>query len=208
MLNRLTCTVPLLLLLSAPSWAVVLTFDGDICTSDPNGGGFAVACLQGTAIHQSYGDQANVNVSWSHTGGAESMQWWDSGWIGTTNAAYGRVFVITIIPTAGYKIQLNSFDLTPYQVTQSYDTLGVVAHIVGTPGFNTGGATISTLTTTPVSLTSSAGFDIAVGTSFNIAIDNINFDVVPDNAVPEPATVGIAAAALGLGALVARRHRS
>ncbi|MDZ4796610.1 MAG: PEP-CTERM sorting domain-containing protein [Bryobacteraceae bacterium] len=184
---------------------MLLTFDGDVCGSDANGGGSATSCVPGSAIHQSYGDQANANVSWSHTGGAESMQWWDSGWIGTANQAYGFGFVITIIPTAAYKIQLNSFDLSPFTDTRSYTSLGVLAHIVGSPGFNTGGDTISTLTNTPVNLTSSAGFDISVvGTLGNIGIDNIDFDVVPDDAVPEPATFGLAA--LALGALVLKKR--
>ena len=185
---------------------MLLTFDGDVCGSDANGGGSATSCVPGSAIHQSYGDQANVNVSWSHTGGAESMQWWDSGWLGTPNQAWGSDFVITIIPTAGYKIQLNSFDLSPFTDTRSYTSLSVLGHGTGTPGFNDGGDTISILTPSPgLPLTSSAGFDISVvGTFGNIGIDNIDFDVVLDDAVPEPATFGIAT--LALGALVLKKR--
>jgi len=191
--------------MSAPSWAVVLTFDGDICSSDVNGGGSAVSCSNGMSIHQSYGDQANANVTWSNNG-APSMQWWSTGWLGTPNQAWGSDFVITIIPTAGYKIQLNSFDLSPFTDTRSYTSLSVLGHGTGTPGFNDGGDTISILTPSPgLPLTSSAGFDISVvGTFGNIGIDNIDFDVVLDDAVPEPATFGIAA--LALGALVLKKR--
>jgi hypothetical protein len=154
----------------------------------------------GQAIPQSYGDAGNVNVQYvsrSNPGNtsvsAGSLFFWNTGYIGVTNVAYGNPNTAEIFfqPIGSFSVQLVSFVLAPYlsaRTTQwaAYDAnFNLLAGSAGT--FALSGAQ----TFTP-NQTSANGIRLQFGPDdFNVAIDNITFNLIPTG-VPEPSTILVA----------------
>jgi hypothetical protein len=204
--------------------ADVLTFDGNICSAANDGSGALTICPNGSAINQSYGDTANVNVT--YLAGAVpgiSMQRWDNGYSNLSNVAYGYFGAgfasILLTPGSGMQVTLNSFNLGTVPANVSRDALvtitdlGTNATLFTANYTNAGGNPISAIATlVSPGVTSAGGLRITyTGDVFNIGIDNVDFNAtaIPTGAVPEPSTLGLVAAATLAGAgVLSRRNRN
>ena len=201
-------------LLAGTAFGNVLTFDGNMCSGSQDGSGPMTTCPNGSSINQAYGDTAEVNVTYQAGGvGTVSMQKWDTGYSNLTNVGYGYFgagfMTITLTPTAGFSVTLNSFDLgtTPPNVSRDA-TVTVVDLATNTVVFTTS-FTVAGLN--PVDAdgeSASPGVTSAVGLAltvtadvFNVGIDNVDFNLTADSTppVPEPSTFGLLG--LGLGGL-------
>lgn len=199
------------LMLGGAAQAVVLTFDGPICTSVTG------VCGNASAISQSYGDTALVDVSGDpnvNGGGAGALLFWDNSYSDLQNVAWGHSGAtagIFIEPIAGYRVTLNSFDLGSYprQTGSSqwwvYDSLGVL--------LGSSGGIISILGTTATHVAgpfaSQNGIAIHWGPdAFNVGIDNIDYTVSAiSGGVPEPGTWAMMILGLGAAGATLRRRR-
>ena len=130
------------------------------------------------------------------TSSAASLFFWSNGYIGATTVAYGNPNVAEIFfqPIGAFQVQLVSFVLAPFlsaRTTQwaAYDAnFNVLASSGGTFG-------LSTATTFAPNQTNATGIRLQFGPDdFNVAIDNITFNVIPTGQapVPEPSTMLVA----------------
>lgn len=175
---------------------------------------FNGAVSNGSLLAQSYGDGATWNVTYADlTSPGLSLKGWNSGYQGTNDVLYagssdanshGR---ITITPSSGYQVTVNSFDLTPYLPNNAngFSSQWAVYGAGGIPSFASVGLS-NVLTTYSPSFSSNTGVVIEWKTSaYNVGIDNINFSVT---AVPEPETYAMFLAGLGLMGAIAKRRKS
>lgn len=195
--------------LSVRCQAGVLTFDGNICSTEGDGSGSFVACSNDAKINQGYGDSTGVNFTFQendvNSAGSLSVY---LDWNGDTVAYSYANSTIQMTADPGYSVTLNSFRLVPYYGGYM-------------PGFvqvwQIGGAsplldfalpiTFDTPVTFSPGSTSSSGLEIRYyNLGGNFGIDDIDFTVTAGSGVPEPASLGLAGAALaGLLATLRRR---
>jgi len=207
--------ISVVLVFGTVAQATVLDFNGSIC------GG---ACSNGLTIDQTYGDIAGqLDVAYAHrvaSGNSASdeafLKWWDTGYSNLTNVAWGGidgsgVSEIKLIPAAGFKVTLNSFDLGAFGGDRGsqetvYDASYASLQSSGATTIN--GVTASTFA---IGLTNASGLIIQWGPeSTNVGIDNINFTVeaIPSNGVPEPSTLLLIATGFGILGYGWRRRRA
>lgn len=195
----------------AGSSAATLDFNGDICSSNADGSGAMEACINGKHIHQSYGDAAGVDVSFSSGVGTDSMLWWSTGYSSLVNVAYGDVLgapsTITLAALPGHTVTLEGFALGSW-LGLALSTSVVVSDLAGgAPIFSSGVFTTSgpAVDNFPIAASSAAGFEIRFGPdAYFVAIDHVNYSVSP---VPEASTWALMAAGLGGMGLLMRRRR-
>ena len=187
-----------------PVYAVVLDFDGNIC----NGGS---PCTALSPIDQTYGDiSGKLDVIYDasiSTTTPDNLFFWATGFSDLTNVAYGNdgaTAEVFLNPSSGFQVTLNSFDLGAYNGNRV--TQWTILDGLGTELASSGPITVSGTTATTVSpgLTSPTGFQIQWGPdAYNVAIDNIDFTVVP-----LPAALPLFLSALaGFGLMARRRNR-
>jgi hypothetical protein len=197
--------------LSIAAQANTLDFSGAICSSAADGSGAMTACSNGSRINQSYGDTAQVDVSFkSQIGGANSIFFWNSGYSGLNAVAYGDFNFTPEITLAaiGSTITLQGADLGAWANTNRQSQLTVVDLATNTAVFSSGPITVlgATASSFIFSLSSNAGFAIRFGPEgYNVGIDNIQFTATP---VPEASTYAMLLAGLAaVGTAVRRRAR-
>jgi hypothetical protein len=203
----------------------VLTFTGTRCSNSVDGTGTAVLCLPGGYINQSYGDGANVDVSYlafSSTLGSSTMQAWPSGFGNGTysnlpDAAYGffgaETVSISFVALNGGTVTLNSFQLgttanIPRNATVVITDLGTNATVftVTFSGANQLGA-LATLVSPGVSSATGLRLSLINTDVFNVGISNIDFDAsaAQSSAVPEPSTFALFALTTAAGIVWRKR---
>ncbi|MFN7933092.1 MAG: PEP-CTERM sorting domain-containing protein [Bryobacteraceae bacterium] len=208
-------------LLAGTAFGNILTFDGNICSGSNDGSGPLTACPNGSLINQAYGDTAEVNVTYQAGGvGTVSMQRWDTAYSNLTNVGYGYFgagfMTITLTPTAGFSVTLNSFDLGTAPPNVSRDATVTVTDLATNTVVFTTSFTVAGLNPVDADgesaspgVTSSVGLVLTVTADvFNVAIDNVDFNLTEDvnPSVPEPGTFGLLGLALaGLWRLGTRR---
>jgi hypothetical protein len=193
-------------LAAAGAQAGFLDFESpNICSSNTDGSGAFTACIQQSYINQGYGDDTDVDVTYND-GLSNSLRLWLSGWVGLASyAPYGVSPTIDIVPLNGASINGVSFYLTPYLTPRNLSYVDI--YEFGGPLLQSfGPQTLTTATQFSYNTPTTVGYRIAFGSSQDVAIDNASFTVV-SSGVPEPATAGIAAAALAVGTFLLRRRR-
>jgi len=198
----------------AQAAVTVLSFNNATCS-----GG---TCRSTTAIDETYGDGAGVDVSYRVFNPATdatyrtNLIYWEKGYGDLDGVAYSGTSnafstEITFKALAGYELSLLSFDLATFsRISPStpvrIETLSGVSLFSGQQSTNPGGHNHLTIDTAYVT----DGIRLVFGPdSFNVGIDNIAFDVRPTaNApVPEPATWAMLILGFfGTGALLRRRR--
>lgn len=193
--------------------ASTLSFDGAFCAGSANGVGAAISCGNGSALNQAWGDTASVDVQYAGNSalpGQRSMLFWNTGYSGLENVAYGDSGAsaqLSLVSLDGSRIQLDSMVfgswLNSARTTRVavYD-LGSNALLFDSGAFSTAGASPNSLSFTNIA--SNSGLRLVLGPDFfNVGLDSLNYTV---SAVPEPAPLALLAA--GLAVLGWRRQRS
>lgn len=189
--------------------AVVLNFDPAVACG-------AGVCAPYSAISQSYGDTAFMDVSYSSLSGFGNSSvtdvnayYWDTGYGDLTNVVYGgtssnEVLQIKFTALNGARLKLSGFQSAGYSGTYNselrfyslnYNLLGVEASVA--PG--TGHYTFSC-----PDCTIYGGFIMQLGPDgYNSGITNIDVTQAP---VPEPAGWALLIAGFGLSGAAMRRR--
>ncbi|WP_194740217.1 PEP-CTERM sorting domain-containing protein [Methylophilus sp. 14] len=184
--------------------AGVLDFSGNIC------GDGSQACVNYSAINQSYGDIAGQldviydgNISAPST---SNLSWWDnySGQPGVAWGDNGATSEIFLSPLAGYQVTLTSLTFGSYNnaTRNSQFTL-----LDGNNNVLSASNTFSLLNplTFALNVTSTSGIKIQWGPdAYNVGIDNVNFTIT---AVPEAETYAMMFAGLAFMGSLARRRK-
>lgn len=194
--------------------ADTLDFSGNICSANGNGSGAMTSCSNNSYINQNYGDTALVDVSYDNiSGGGTSLRYW----FGDYNELQNVLFAdggdansrarIVLGAADGYVVNLNSFLLGAWP-SNVLSTNLIVSNGVDTYTFagSVGANNLATL----FSGFGNAGIGNTVtiewyNSAYNVGIDNIQFSVT---AVPEPQSVALMLAGLGVLGLVRRRKSS
>ena len=201
--------------LSVPVLATAdtLDFSGNICSASYDGSGAMTGCSTSAFINQDYGDTALVNVTYVNVSGSNSLRFWTVGY----NELQGVLFAdgddrasrarIVLDAADGYVVNLNSFLLGAWP-SNVLSTNLIVSNGVDTYTFagSVGANNLATL----FSGFGNAGIGNTVtiewyNSAYNVGIDNIQFSVT---AVPEPQSVALMLAGLGVLGLVRRRKSS
>ena len=183
---------------------------------------------QSVSFAEGNGWTPNITATWSAA--SEPTAQWDSFHWADSNGDRGDVLqlhgssptfplLVTFTPDAGLAVLINSFDLDEHQGSSVHDTVidweisdgtGVLAsgtwddkNDANDPNQQGGRTTINTgLTAADVTIGNAVTLSIAQtsGSPFWTALDNLNFDQIP-----EPTSFALAA--LGLGGLIVRRRR-
>lgn len=175
-------------------------------------------------LPQSFGDHANLNVTnRTRTGFGNSSELcsyvdlWGPGYSALTAAAFacgnGNVGELFFQPTAGRTVTLNNLFLGSYPSTNGIGPAQAMTVKVFDTGwneiFNFAGNVSSSLQIAP-GVSSSQGLYLQWGTNWNTGVNLVNTTVasvtVPPVVTPEPASIALVAAGLGLIAFVKRRE--
>jgi hypothetical protein len=190
--------ITLLVLAAIPAFATTLTFPNNICSSFSDGSGPMVACGNGSYINQAYGDSAQNDVQYLDVKNGTSMRWWNQNYNNLVGVAWGgsgdctgcSFNSIYLLPVAGYRITLNSFDMGAWPNNVRDTHLSIVEVFTNNVLANYGVQTIGTgdmAVSFAPNVSSSLGIIIDFyDTGYNVGIDNIDFTVSP---VPEPGTL-------------------
>jgi len=142
------------------------------------------------------------------------IDFWSTGYGDLVNVAFasstGFLAEISFTPDAGYGVRLNSFDLAGWPLADYADQPLVIYDanynvLVNYSPLDVAGAN-GTHTFVAPNLTHFGTIHIQFSNTWNVGIDNVNFDQL--SAVPEPSTIASAAFAAVAGLVVLRRRRA
>ncbi|PSB00613.1 hypothetical protein [Merismopedia glauca] len=161
-------------------------------------------------------DYRGVNPADGSSSFFDNLDFWSTDYGDLQNIAYpvvdGTLGEISLTPQTGYKVKLNSFDLAGFlRADQPNQTVRILDAnynvLLDYSPFNVEGD--SGHSTFLPNLISSQTIRIQFGNSWNTGIDNINFDQVANNAVPEPATIlgSLAFSIFGANSLRKRQNK-
>jgi hypothetical protein len=220
-MKLLTCFASSLLVVTSGADALSIDFGQSgspvICSASADGLGSPVACVNGAAISQSYGDVAGVaDISYSspRITAPQSLLWWNTAYnnlygvawsTGSDGNSRARIEIKAVQPEQA--VTISSFDLGAYVNTSRPTNLNIYAIGGTTPLFSftgsVGNSNVSATSFTPnISVPGGLWIEWA-DSAYNVGIDNIQFSVT---AVPEPASMLLMLA--GVAGLLAARRRS
>lgn len=203
----------------SPVYADVLDFSGNICTTDAQGLGATGSCSNNERISQSYGDTANVSITYVDVNNpANTLVWYGPNYNDLNDVLYaaggdgagqswGR---IEIRPLNGLTVTLNSFDLGAWPSTTRNSNVRILELDTNSVLTDYGTVSIGVGSTTHNSFSpgDSSSKGIAIewkDTAYNVGIDNVNFDLTTGGTVPEPSSIVLMSG--GLIAFAVRRMR-
>lgn len=198
--------------LACAAQATTLDFNDAYCAASADGVGAAIACGAGSSLNQSYGDTAQVNVSYlGDLTQTASMYFWQDGYSGLTGLIYGAngaTARLTLALNGPGQIQLDAMTLgswlnVPRSTQFTVSDLGSKAVLFSMPAFQTGGAAPDVFSFGANQVVSSSGLVIDFGPDFYYAaLDSLSYTV---SAVPEPGNWALLAGGLALLAGARRR---
>ncbi len=165
----------------------------------------------GNPIPQTYGDEANLNVSYrsviepgSSTTVTPNMLYWNNSYSDLVDVAYGaagRTAEVTLeVTTPGFQVELLGFDLGAWPTTNRPSQVQIYNLDYSQLLYSSGDITVLGSDASEFTFTNivrSDGVRIQFGPdAFNVGIDNIEFDV---SVVPEPLTILGAGTAIAFG---------
>lgn len=178
--------------------------ESSICSANIDDSGAFSPCSNYSYINQNYGDMAEMDASYLNANTDNtSLQFWSTSynqledilWAGGNDSnSRGR---ITLAATDGYFINLDSLDLGAYPSSARYTHL-TVSNGIDTYAFEGAVGTGNLASTFSAFGAAGIGSNITIewyNSAYNVGIDNIHYTVM---AVPEPASLAMLMAGLGL----------
>lgn len=184
--------------------AATLDFSGNICSG-------GLACSNGNAIDQDYGDMTGVDVQYDGnpgTPGAQNFLFWGPGYSDLTNVAYyASGAQLTFMALTGYDVGVQSLDLGAWPNTDRDLGFSITDMTDNSVVFDTGLVTVSgdVASSFNPGVSSSTGLILTFfGDFFNGGVDNIVYSATPNGGgtSPVPLPAGgllLATAILGCG---------
>jgi hypothetical protein len=194
--------------------ADTLNFQGNICAAASSGIGAATPCFDGSAINQTYGDTAQVNVTYQDANYGVSLGYWGGGYnnltgivwaAGSDSFSFGRITLQLLIPGT---ITLNSLDMGAYLNDTKATNLRIY-NLAGGPALYTFAGNVGNPpSATPFlfsGVSSTSGLVIEwQNSAYNVGMDNVKYTITPTG-VPEPSSMAILI--LGTGTLLGLTRR-
>lgn len=194
-----------LALTTAAAEAAVLDFEGVIC------GG---PCGNGTAIEQTYGDIAGVDVVYDGNPGQlglEGFAFWSTAYSDLSNVAYyGRGAELSFLGLGGSGVFLDSLDLGAWPNADRQLGFTVTDLLNGNQLFDTGLVTVSGAIRSSfnLALQSTVGLKVTfLGDFYNGGVDNIVYGATEPPVPPIPLPASAFLMIGGLAGLAALRRR-
>lgn len=214
----------LLLATTLAARADLLTFPSNVCSNVADGGGAQLNCGNSSFLNQSYGDTAQVNVTYRDMSASNTtLRYWGPGYNNLPGVAWATggdqssLARVELLPLGGLTLTLNSFAIGAYPAAIRGTNVRVLDLATNTILIDYGAQTVGTGNVAAVfspALASTSGLAIEwQNSAFNVGIGNIDFTLAgASTATPEPSTalllIGGIAILLGTrGTLLARAKR-
>ncbi len=185
----------------------------------------AVGSSGNPVIANDYGSTAQVTVGYrtfnndaSKTTFSSRLQLWNTGYSNLPAVVFsegnGRGAEITLTPTTGFAVTLQSFQLGSYPASNgvgpnlTVPLLQVIDTATSAVVWSDNGRVVNTTQSLAPNVSSSSGLILQWGYNWNIGLNNLMFDAAPvgTTVVPVPPAIALFVGGLGLMGWVSRRR--